>query len=382
MRVGCCFLICLIPLPFPTVFSFYRMKRTLQKWLLWVATLLASGASAVALSTAVSPLRWQWLGVLPLSYPLAVAGALFSLVATLFFYRKKIWLPLFIGLPAYWAVPTYIPFHPFATAEKEDLKVMSYNVRYFDWDRIWEKGQSDIATYIASQQPDLVFLQEASLPVHCWEEVLLPAVRPHLRYYRTMRMGESSLVLLSKYPIVAAKRISMPGESNGAAYFKVEREEGDTLIAVNCHLESLRLSTEEREGYSHLAGSTNHEWETYEKTPLHIAQKIAAAGQTRALQVQAVRNFLVRHKGKKVILAGDFNDTPISYAHAQMRKELTDCYAAAGTGIGRSFNKYRMVVRIDHLFCSPHYTPTTAVVDDTAKHSDHYPLLITLKEKR
>ncbi|MCI5757712.1 MAG: AP endonuclease, partial [Bacteroidales bacterium] len=54
---------------------------------------------------------------------------------------------------------------------------------------------------------------------------------------------------------------------------------------------------------------------------------------------------------------------------------LRDAYAATGRGIGRSFNRDAIYVRIDHMFCSSSLRPYDAHIDRQATASDHYPLV-------
>ena len=54
--------------------------------------------------------------------------------------------------------------------------------------------------------------------------------------------------------------------------------------------------------------------------------------------------------GKYLLVCGDFNDSPISYAHHTIGKGLTDAYREAGWGPGFSYNRNFLYFRIDHLF--------------------------------
>ena len=56
-----------------------------------------------------------------------------------------------------------------------------------------------------------------------------------------------------------------------------------------------------------------------------------------------------------VILCGDFNDVPNSYAYQQMRSMLQDAFLQKGQGIGRTFLKIFPTLRIDYIFCPKAY---------------------------
>ena len=62
-----------------------------------------------------------------------------------------------------------------------------------------------------------------------------------------------------------------------------------------------------------------------------------------------------------------------------MAEGLTDAYVATGQGVGRSFNRDAIFVRIDNMFCSPDLRPYGACVDKSIVVSDHYPLYCNFK---
>ena len=104
-----------------------------------------------------------------------------------------------------------------------------------------------------------------------------------------------------------------------------------------------------------------------------LVHKLGEFAQLRAPQVEAVAQFVHQHKGESMILCGDFNDSPISYARYRMAKELNDCYIASGNGPGISYHAMVFYVRIDNIMCSDHWQPLKCVVENKVKISDHYP---------
>lgn len=54
-----------------------------------------------------------------------------------------------------------------------------------------------------------------------------------------------------------------------------------------------------------------------------------------------------------VILCGDLNDTPISYAYRKLADKLDDCFLKAGNGWGGTYQPANNLFRIDYTFCSP-----------------------------
>lgn len=111
-----------------------------------------------------------------------------------------------------------------------------------------------------------------------------------------------------------------------------------------------------------------------------LVPKIAEATVARAVQADSVARYVSAHRrGRSAIVCGDFNDTPISYSRHRMAEGLTDAYVATGQGVGRSFNRDAIFVRIDNMFCSPDLRPYGACVDKSIAVSDHYPLYCNFK---
>lgn len=80
------------------------------------------------------------------------------------------------------------------------------------------------------------------------------------------------------------------------------------------------------------------------------------------------------------MVCGDFNDTPISYAHRTIQGPLKDAYAASGRGVGVTYNENFFWFRIDNILHSANMKPINCTVDKV-RYSDHYPLWCYLQLK-
>ena len=166
---------------------------------------------------------------------------------------------------------------------------------------------------------------------------------------------------------------------NGAAVFKLLQAPGDALLVVNCHLQTMGLSGKERSNYKDMV-QRNPDIDV-DATSRRLVSKIAKAGKLRSRQAEAVADYVKRNAGRPVVVCGDFNDTPISYTCYTIGRDLQDAYRASGTGLGRTFNRDAMFVRIDHIFCSDHWEVFEARVDDSVYLSDHHPVHCKLLRK-
>jgi len=78
------------------------------------------------------------------------------------------------------------------------------------------------------------------------------------------------------------------------------------------------------------------------------------------------------------IIAGDFNDTPASYAVTQLTESLNNSFVEEGTGLGRTYNGKFPNFQIDYISA----TKTIKIINHRiieAKLSDHFPVRSDLR---
>jgi endonuclease/exonuclease/phosphatase family metal-dependent hydrolase len=81
-----------------------------------------------------------------------------------------------------------------------------------------------------------------------------------------------------------------------------------------------------------------------------------------------------------VIVAGDFNDTPVSYSYTTIRKGLKDSFVNSGYGAGFTYKGKYPANRIDYILydnaLENRYFEIIKV-----KYSDHYPVAAYFKKQ-
>ena len=75
-----------------------------------------------------------------------------------------------------------------------------------------------------------------------------------------------------------------------------------------------------------------------------------------------------------VILCGDFNDTPNSFAYKQLSEGLNDSFVKGGKGLGKTYNGKFPALRIDYILHSPEIK-LGKFETNKQNLSDHYPLI-------
>ncbi|MFW6224447.1 MAG: endonuclease/exonuclease/phosphatase family protein, partial [Bacteroidota bacterium] len=107
-----------------------------------------------------------------------------------------------------------------------------------------------------------------------------------------------------------------------------------------------------------------------------LSQKLRHGFMERAQQVDFVSEHI--HKSPHpVIVCGDFNDTPMSYAYHTMRNNLKDSFTEAGMGFGKTYGGRAPSYRIDYILHSPTIN-TLSHERLKVPYSDHFPVFARL----
>ena len=153
----------------------------------------------------------------------------------------------------------------------------------------------------------------------------------------------------------------------------------DTLTLINNHLESNKLTKEDRGMYEDMIKDPNAK---KVKTGLRqLIRKLAEASAIRAVQADSIARLVAGYKGGGIIVCGDFNDSPISYTHRVVGEGLNDAFVESGNGFGISYNQNHFYFRIDNILLSKNLKSYRCTVDNTIKSSDHYPIWCYVAEK-
>ena len=101
-----------------------------------------------------------------------------------------------------------------------------------------------------------------------------------------------------------------------------------------------------------------------------IVGRLKRAFIKRAEQVDSVARSMSQAP-YPVIVCGDFNDTPVSYAYNTLSKKLTDTFLESGTGWGKTYIGVFPSYRIDYILHSK-YFQSYEFTTHKEKLSDHY----------
>lgn len=275
----------------------------------------------------------------------------------------------------------------FASKSDDQLTVVSYNIGNFvengrDSKNV-TKTKKDISLFISEILPDIVCFQEYSSHARGrgdFTDFLLDSLGYKSGYFEKIRdlrhEGFSGMAIFSRYPIIDKRFVPFKSTRTTNALIYADVVIGsDTVRVMNVHLQTNRLGHAEYETVTGLAENTP---ET-RRGILKVMGKLRDAAKERTIQTYLVEEQILRSP-YPIILCGDFNDLPSSFAYRKVRGELQDSFIKKGNGIGNTYAGVFPSFRIDHVFASESFEFLSHRVHKV-KNSDHYPIVSTLRKK-
>lgn len=340
-----------------------------------------------AFSDRISPEKSVFFSFLGMGFPFLILPNLFFVVWWFLFMQWKKMLAGIVSLLLCWgAINAYFPLNARTRDLPEDcIKILTYNVMGFHHSSAHsEKHPNPVLQYIIDCKADIVCIQEHRSyqnSRHLSPDDLKKALKmyPYSHFYRIETadpsLGIYGMSVYSKFPIKSAEKIKFNSTYNGA--FKVELDiRGKKVTLINCHLETNNLSDEDRQQYDNMVKDFNSK--NIDAMADRTFRKLKPAFKARAAQADKVAEVVGNDTNPYVIVCGDFNDTPISYARQRIKGNLVDAFAETGRGPGITYNRNHFYFRIDYILHSRNIKSYNCSVGKL-KDSDHYPVCAWLK---
>ncbi len=255
--------------------------------------------------------------------------------------------------------------------EEKGIFITSFNVRNFIGGTSTNQNNVDdsICQYLQDKDPDIICLQEASLGR--LKQFFNTKGNAHfLKHKHTSRNGGP--ITFSSYPIIKKEQVRFKESSNMIIISDIVIE-SDTIRLFNTHLQSYRFSNKDISSLDSI--SFNLEEANY-KVMRYTGSKLKRAFIQRTEQAEILSG-LINESPYKVIICGDFNDTPLSYSYHTVSKGLKDAFVESGYGIGNTYLGDLPSLRIDYILHSEYFDSFNFEVDKVQL-SDHYPISCTL----
>lgn len=261
--------------------------------------------------------------------PLAIFSTLVTIIAVL--YRSKS-ISLLFGTACLislflcgksWAVS-------FETDEStsHSLRLISWNAEGFQLNKDTLQAS---AAFIRNLHPDVICLQERPHDNLLYRDSISAVFGYPYRVFNSREDEVLNLAIYSRFPLSNMKEYYFPDSYNKVLQIDMLYE-GKTIRLFNMHLQTTGMTP---------AFQGNNRLHTYQ---------LNARERNRQAQLLAEA---VASSPYPVIVCGDLNDTPISYAYRKLTTQLNDCFLEVGNGWGGTFQPTNNLFRIDYTFCSP-----------------------------
>lgn len=334
----------------------------------------------------ISPENFWILAFFGLAFPIIVA---INIIFTLYWFAQFRVHGIFSLLTILIGAKTCLGFFQLDFSNEKisnkDLKVMSYNSMLFDLYNWSKNAQSRniILNMLHEENPDILCLQEfyTSEQKNDFNNIdtvknLLGTTYFHTEYTTTLReLDHWGIATFTKYPIIKKGKIQFNTRTNNICIYTDVIIHQDTVRIYNMHLQSISFTKADYKFIDQLQTDTIDTKDEVEKSK-NILRRLKRAFVKRAKQAEIIAAHIETCK-YKVILCGDFNDTPASYVYNTIRGSLKDAFVESGSGFEQTYAGKFPRFRIDYILFSPQFTAKD-YHHLTETLTDHYPVICYL----
>jgi endonuclease/exonuclease/phosphatase family metal-dependent hydrolase len=264
------------------------------------------------------------------------------------------------------------------------IRIMTYNVHNFKQfgDKNDQFTKDQILNVIRNEQPDVICFQEffsRKKGEYNFRKYIQEILNTQHYYFKpsTDNGYEAiGMAIFSKFPIVDQGNIQFAKKMNWNEAIWADLKKGDKTFRVyNVHFQSISFQPEDYQYLQKVKKEINTDVESSKK----IGSRLKRAFIKRGNQVKMVKSHTDSCK-TPYIIAGDFNDTPISYTVKTISSGMNNSFREKGSGLGVTYNGAFPNFQIDYIFTSPEFSVKNYLIIDK-KLSDHFPVRTDLELK-
>ena len=317
------------------------------------------------LASVTDPNTFWPISFFGLAYPFILLFNVLFIIYWLF--RKSAYslISLITILVGYGFLTRYIGFRETTAIEvpkssENFIRVMTYNVHFFKQfgDKNNDFTKEQMLKIIRNEQPDVICFQEFfSRQSGDYNFVkLIKEVLDTENYYFVPNIDNDyeamGMAIFSKLPIKERGSIRFDSVTRGneAIYTDIEFKKKRFRI-YNVHFQSINFQPEDYSDFKRATKKIDPDVESSKR----IGGRLKDAFQKRADQIKIIKSHSEACQYPYVI-AGDFNDTPISYAVSYLSDGLNNTFKEKGSGLGITYNGDFPNFQIDYILTSPDFS--------------------------
>ncbi|MES2807547.1 MAG: endonuclease/exonuclease/phosphatase family protein [Bacteroidota bacterium] len=356
----------------------------IDKFFLWINIGLCLALLLSYLAPVTDPKKIWVIAFFGLAYPPLLLCNVLMIVYWVLRRSKYVVLPIATILLGYNTLNNNVGFRLSSSVVKpaNALRLMTYNVH--DFKRLNpqpgdKSTKHDVFKILAEEQPDIICMQEyfsRNRGVFAMTDSIKKIIGAKHYYFEKFYGNDTDgigIAMFSKLPIIDKGLIQLTELDNSNQCLYIDIKYHDQIVRIyTVHLQSIKF---EPVDYRYIDSVAKNYKADYSSTK-RLGGKLKKAFIRRSEQVAKIR----KHASQcsyPYIIAGDFNDTPTSFAVNQMAKGLKNAFREKGSGLGRTYNGDFPNYQIDYVMASPNFDVAGYRIIEK-KLSDHYPVCADL----
>lgn len=361
-------------------------------WIILGVNLLCVIALLVSyLAPYIDPNTFWPIAFFGIAYPFLLASNVLFIILWAVKRSKYLALSLLTILIGYTSLKEHVGFHTepdekvVKHPDSSSIRILTYNIHLFrrEDNDVQPKTKEEVTALIKSVSPDIVCLQEfytRKKGKHNIKQQMATSLGLPFSYFHPVIENEYEaygLIILSRYPIKNAGSIpAYRGKRtlNEAIYTDIVKG-GRSFRVYNIHLQSIGFQPQD---YAFVKEVQKRAFEPDNvASTKRIGGRLKRAFLERSIQAKHVKEDIDRCR-KPVIITGDFNDTPLSYAVNTISSNLNNSFREKGSGWGITYNGDFPNFQIDYILSSKSFEVRNYQILKK-KLSDHYAVWSDLK---
>jgi len=263
------------------------------------------------------------------------------------------------------------------TKPQEAIRMMEYNVHGFVGIQENDKKPilDSIARVISINKPDIINIEEVYLKKRDSAKrinTLQAALGFKYFYYKPFINNQwfsSGNAIFSRFPIIDTGYVQTANILDTKAIYIDVKYKNETFRVYCIHLAAVEIKEVEKRKF--MGGHVNLGILSF------IQGRLISAFLLRNHQVDKIKEDISKCP-YPYIVAGDFNDTPISYAVNEMSDGLKNAFIEKGSGFGTSYYSLFPKLHLDYILVSPQFD-VLSYQTVNKKLSDHRPIFSDLR---
>jgi len=355
----------------------------IKKTLIIANIFIALSLITVHYSANINPVDFWLFAFFGLSYPIVLLLTLFF--GFIWLFTRSKWLSLLSIIAIIITYKSNLATFQFSVGAQnvDEFSIMSWNVKNFDLYN-WtgnEETRNKMFDLLKENRADILCLQEFYTEdrgkFNNLKDLKKELGYSYVYFKKTYSQNKNEhwgLIILSDYKITneGALIFEEGTRLNSCMYADIVLNENQKVRIYNTHLQSNQFSQEDYQFLEKMGVNTEEDKKSVSK----IIAKLRKGYVNRSIQC----NKVLKSKEESpypVIICGDFNDTPVSYAYKTLSLGMRDAFVEKGNGFGKTYSNPSPFLRIDYLLFNTMFKINEYKCYDNEVLSDHFPIKAT-----